>query len=114
MHPRHSPRAPTHGSATPSPPLQFAFSQFLSWSDQPIYVLEKDNDLDIAELARRNAADILKVGAGRGGAGGWGMLMGAGGLVGCLAGEGAGESQGQSGRSYRGKEEAESTPVAAC
>ena len=42
-------------------PYQFAFAQFLSWSDQPIYVLEKDNDLDIATLARRNAADILKV-----------------------------------------------------
>jgi len=30
---------------------QFAFSQFLAWSDQPIYVLEKDNDLDITKLA---------------------------------------------------------------
>jgi acyl transferase domain-containing protein/NADPH:quinone reductase-like Zn-dependent oxidoreductase/acyl carrier protein len=39
----------------------FAFAQFLQWSDQPIYVLEKDNDLDIAALARQNAADILKV-----------------------------------------------------
>lgn len=28
---------------------------------QPIYVLEKDNDLDIASLARANAEDILKV-----------------------------------------------------
>lgn len=39
----------------------FAFAQFLSWSDQPIYVLEKDNDLDIHALARANARDILKV-----------------------------------------------------
>jgi 3-oxoacyl-(acyl-carrier-protein) synthase/acyl carrier protein len=39
----------------------FAFAQFLSWSDQPIYVLEKDNDMDIAQLARANAQDILKV-----------------------------------------------------
>ena len=33
----------------------FSFSQYLAWSDQPIYVLEKDNALDIAQLARRNA-----------------------------------------------------------
>ena len=26
----------------------FSFSSFLQWSDQPIYVLDKDNDLDIA------------------------------------------------------------------
>ena len=39
----------------------FSFSQFLQWSDQPIYVLDKDNDLNIADLARQNAADILKV-----------------------------------------------------
>jgi hypothetical protein len=39
----------------------FAFSQFLAWSDQPIYVLEKDNDLNIYDLARQNARDILKV-----------------------------------------------------
>jgi hypothetical protein len=39
----------------------FAFAQFLNWSDQPIYVLEKDNDLNVYELARQNARDILKV-----------------------------------------------------
>ena len=39
----------------------FSFSQFLQWSDQPIYVLDKDNDLNIAQLARQNAADIVKV-----------------------------------------------------
>ena len=33
----------------------FSFSRYLAWSDQPIYVLEKDNALDIAQLARRNA-----------------------------------------------------------
>jgi hypothetical protein len=33
----------------------YSFSRFLSWSNQPIYVLEKDNDLTIAQLARRNA-----------------------------------------------------------
>jgi thioesterase domain-containing protein len=30
-------------------------------SDQPIYVLEKDNDLNVYDLARQNARDILKV-----------------------------------------------------
>ena len=39
----------------------FSFSQFLQWSDQPIYVLDKDNDLNIAQLARQNASDITKV-----------------------------------------------------
>lgn len=39
----------------------FAFSQFLAWSDQPIYVLEKDNDLNMYDLARQNARDMLKV-----------------------------------------------------
>lgn len=39
----------------------FSFSQFLQWSDQPIYVLDKDNDFNIAQLARQNAADIVKV-----------------------------------------------------
>lgn len=39
----------------------FAFSKFLNWSDQPIYVLEKDNDLSIAELAQINASDIIKI-----------------------------------------------------
>lgn len=43
----------------------FAFSQFLTWSDQPIYVLEKDNDLNIHDLARQNAKDILKVRPGQ-------------------------------------------------
>lgn len=27
----------------------FSFSSFLQWADQPIYVLDKDNDLNIAE-----------------------------------------------------------------
>lgn len=39
----------------------FSFSQFLQWSDQPIYVLDKDNNLNIAQLARQNASDIVKV-----------------------------------------------------
>ena len=39
----------------------FSFSQFLQWSNQPIYVLDKDNDLNIAQLARQNASDIVKV-----------------------------------------------------
>ncbi len=39
----------------------FAFANFLAWSDQPIYVLDKDNDMDIYTLARANAEDILKV-----------------------------------------------------
>ncbi|KAJ9518952.1 hypothetical protein QJQ45_026209, partial [Haematococcus lacustris] len=39
----------------------FAFSAFLAWSDQPIYVLDKDNELDIAKLALANALDILAV-----------------------------------------------------
>lgn len=39
----------------------FAFANFLAWSDQPIYVLEKDNDLTVAQLAQKNAADILTV-----------------------------------------------------
>ena len=39
----------------------FSFSQFLQWSQQPIYVLDKDNDLSIARLALQNAADIVKV-----------------------------------------------------
>ena len=39
----------------------FSFSQFLQWSDQPIYVLDKDNALNIAQLARQNASDIVKV-----------------------------------------------------
>ena len=29
----------------------FSFSQFLSWSSQPIYVLDKDNDLNVSQLA---------------------------------------------------------------
>ena len=31
------------------------------WSTQPIYVLDKDNDLNVAQLAAQNAADIVKV-----------------------------------------------------
>ena len=53
---------PNNANAANTPtPNAVAFAQFLSWADQPIYVLEKDNDLDIATLARRNAADILRV-----------------------------------------------------
>ncbi len=37
----------------------FSFSRYLAWSDQPIYVLEKDNALDIAQLARRNAGGSM-------------------------------------------------------
>lgn len=36
-----------------SPPLQ--------WSTQPIYVLDKDNDLNVCQLALKNAEDIVKV-----------------------------------------------------
>lgn len=50
-----------HAGVANAQSAYFAFSQFLAWSDQPIYVLEKDNDLDVAQLARQNALDILKV-----------------------------------------------------
>ena len=40
----------------------FSFSRYLAWSDQPIYVLEKDNALDIAQLARRNAGESMPYG----------------------------------------------------
>ena len=62
----------------------FAFANFLAWSDQPIYVLEKDNDLTVAQLAQKNAADILTVqpagpfllgGHSYGGARPWCMLI---------------------------------------
>lgn len=33
----------------------------LQWSTQPIYVLDKDNDLDVSQLAAANAADIVCV-----------------------------------------------------
>lgn len=33
----------------------------LQWSTQPIYVLDKDNDLDVTALALANAADIVRV-----------------------------------------------------
>lgn len=36
----------------------FSFSRYLAWSTQPIYVLEKDNALNIEQLARRNAGEI--------------------------------------------------------
>jgi len=39
----------------------FAFMRFLGWSDQPIYTLEKDNDLTIFELAQHHVEDMLKV-----------------------------------------------------
>jgi thioesterase domain-containing protein len=39
----------------------FSFSQFLQWSTQPIYVLDKDNDLDLRALALQNAHDIVAI-----------------------------------------------------
>ena len=33
----------------------------LQWSNQPIYVLDKDNDLDVSQLALQNATDMVKV-----------------------------------------------------
>jgi len=39
----------------------FSFSMFLQWSTQPIYVLDKDNDLDLRALALQNASDIVAV-----------------------------------------------------
>ncbi len=33
----------------------FTFSSFLQWSEQPIFVLEKDNDLDIRQCVRAHA-----------------------------------------------------------
>lgn len=37
----------------------FSFSMFLQWSTQPIYVLDKDNDLNLRDLALQNARDIV-------------------------------------------------------
>lgn len=39
----------------------FIFKSFLNWSEQPIFVLEKDNDLTVKELAICNATDILDI-----------------------------------------------------
>lgn len=39
----------------------FAFSQYLQWSSQPIYVLDKDNDLNLHDLAMQNANDIIAI-----------------------------------------------------
>jgi len=39
----------------------FSFSQYLAWSNQPIYVLDKDNDLNVTVLAERNAADVVRI-----------------------------------------------------
>lgn len=39
----------------------FAFSMFLQWSTQPIYVLDKDNDLDLKALALQNAEDMVLI-----------------------------------------------------
>jgi thioesterase domain-containing protein len=33
----------------------------MQWSTQPIYVLDKDNDLNVKDLALVNAADIIKI-----------------------------------------------------
>lgn len=38
-----------------------ALMSLLQWSSQPIYVLDKDNDLDVSQLAARNAADMVRV-----------------------------------------------------
>lgn len=35
----------------------FSFSAFLQWADQPIYVLDKDNDLDIDRCAETRAGE---------------------------------------------------------
>ena len=45
-------RALMHARRLPTPP---------QWSTQPIYVLDKDNDLDVSALAARNAADMVRV-----------------------------------------------------
>lgn len=37
------------------------FTTILQWSTQPIYVLDKDNDLDLHDLARQNAADMVAI-----------------------------------------------------
>lgn len=47
-------------SPAPSPPPLPLLSP-PQWSSQPIYVLDKDNDLDVPALARRNAADMVRV-----------------------------------------------------
>ena len=39
----------------------FAFSQYLQWSSQPIYVLDKDNDLNLNQLALQNAEDVVAI-----------------------------------------------------
>ena len=39
----------------------FSFSSFLQWSTQPIYVLDKDNDLNLTALALQNASDIVAI-----------------------------------------------------
>lgn len=39
----------------------FAFMQFLSWCDQPIYTLEKDNEITIFELAKNHVKDMIKI-----------------------------------------------------
>ena len=39
----------------------YSFSRVLAWSSSPILVLDKDDDLCVADLARANVQDILKV-----------------------------------------------------
>ena len=57
LQPRHNPRK----EPPPDPPLTRPRLPPLQWSTQPIYVLDKDNDLDVAALALRNAEDIVRV-----------------------------------------------------
>lgn len=38
-----------------------SFPTPLQWSSQPIYVLDKDNDLDVTALALQNASDMVRV-----------------------------------------------------
>ena len=46
----------------PPPPLPCsAPCCCLQWSSQPIYVLDKDNDLTVSQLALRNAVDMVRV-----------------------------------------------------
>ena len=39
----------------------FAFMRFLGWCDQPIYTLEKDNEISIHELAKNHVRDMIEI-----------------------------------------------------
>ena len=43
------------------PSLSLPSAPCLQWSSQPIYVLDKDNDLTVTQLALRNAVDMVRV-----------------------------------------------------